>query len=194
MLIERVLRLRIFSVGWFRIIRRGIARISRRLRFKSVTENIRPNTFLSDAHPQQVVKDTQVKIVIIEEILRDARHDRTQGEGDGEQQNAGQRRLLLIFHPAKKFFEAAFILREKKMDDEEHPGKSQRTDNNDIERNGESAHLSASSCLAPRSVVLTAWLVSAPSGLGHFISGRPGPPAVAGCRSRPVRPSCRPSA
>jgi hypothetical protein len=84
-----------------------------------------------------------MKVVVIEEILCNPGYRGTQREGHGEQQDTGHCGLVLFFHPAHKVLEAAFIVREKEVDDEEHPGKGERTDNDDIERDAKSAHTSS---------------------------------------------------
>lgn len=107
-----------------------------------MTEDIGPNTALCYSHSEQIVENGNVQVVVIQEILCDARHRRTQGIGHGEQQNTGQRGLVLCLHPIQNLFEATFVVREEEMDDEEHPGKSQCTDDDDVKRNGKGAHTS----------------------------------------------------
>src|SRR5580658_716178 len=81
-----------------------------------------------------------VEIVVIKEILRDSRDRRAQGVSHGEQQNAGQCGLLLIFHPVQVFFEGMLVVGKEEAKYEKHPGKSQRTDDDDIEGDTKSAH------------------------------------------------------
>ena len=91
-----------------------------------------------------MVKNVDVEVVVIEEILRDAGDDRAESIGHGEQQNAGYRRLVLFDHPVQKAFDAAYVAGEEEVDDEENPEKSQRTDDDDIEGDAKGAHTSSS--------------------------------------------------
>ena len=50
-----------------------------------------------------------VEIVVIEEILRDPRHNRTQGVGRCEQENARDCRLFLLDHPMHQAPDAAYV-------------------------------------------------------------------------------------
>src|ERR1700677_3100665 len=93
------------------------------------------------------MKDRDVEVVVIEEVLSDARYCRADGIGHCEQEHADERGLILFFDPGQKFPEAAFILREKEVQDEKHPRQGQCTNGDDVERVAESLHMLSTSCL-----------------------------------------------
>jgi len=71
--------------------------------------------------------DVNEKIVVVEKVLRDAGNGGAHGVGDGEQENAGGGRLLLIFDPAENIANPVLACEEKQVENENHPGQSERS-------------------------------------------------------------------
>src|ERR1700722_6970045 len=87
----------------------------------------------------QVSIQLQMKVIVVEKILRNARHGRSQCVSHGEQQNAHHRRLVQPTDPAEQDFDTAFPVKKKQVNNQNDPGKSERSHNRGVERDGESA-------------------------------------------------------
>jgi hypothetical protein len=66
----------------------------------------------------------QVKVIVVEKILRNAGHGRSQSVGDGEQSNAYHRRLVQPPDPAEQDFDATLPAKKKQVNNQNHPGKA----------------------------------------------------------------------